>query len=168
MVVPTQRDERLGRVLSAARELPRTLVLLDHFDVVLEHSAIAATLVAGQLDRGLRLVGLSGGEVAPDREVPPPLQRRLRVLAVPAMDPAATAEVLRRRLASHPLAAEVELAPGLLPLLIRAANRKPGANPGAALDLLDGLLAQAAWSRAALVGPDDLWHLLSVIEEPSS
>jgi hypothetical protein len=160
MLFRQQQDERVGRVLDAALELEKTLLLFDQFDAVFEMSDIAGALLARALERGLKLIGIARGQFELDHvETMLSLQRRLRPVCLPPMDRGETIGVLRGRLAGHPLAARVELSAGLIPAIACAAERRPGANPGAALDLLDALLAQAAWSGAAVIGPDDLLHL---------
>ena len=82
------------------------------------------------------------------------------------MDRTETIGVLQRRLAGHPLAARVELSAGLTAAIAYAAERRLGANPGTALDILDALLSRAAWSGAVVIGPDDLLYLQPPHEEP--
>jgi hypothetical protein len=161
MLFRPQKDERLGRVLDAAQGMEHALVMLDQFDAVLEQSEICAALMAQHLERGLKLIAVARGEFAFDGgESWLPWQRRLRVVGAPGLGPAEAAEVLRRRLAGHPLAGKIELATGLVPSIVAAAARRPGASPGTAIDLLDALLAQAAWCGATVIGLDDLLHLV--------
>jgi len=58
----------------------------------------------------------------------------------------------------------VELVAGLIPRIVRAASRGLGANPGAAIDLLDALLPRCLVG-VPLVGPDDLLHMLPQSQE---
>ena len=69
--------------------------------------------------------------------------------------------ILLRRLQGHPLRSEVELAPGVLPLVIQHAARRPGANPGAAMGILEGLISRAVFAGQPCISPDDLFHLVS-------
>ncbi len=166
MIFRPQKEERLGHVLDAARSMEHALVLLDHFDTAIEQSAVACALVAQHLNRGLKLIAVThGGFSLEPADAVLPLVRRIRVVRAPELDWQETAGVLRRRLACHPLAAKVELAAGLLASIVRAADRRPGASPGAAIGLLDALLAKAAWSGAAVIGPDDVLHLAPISDD---
>ena len=166
MIFRAQKDERLYSVLDAAFDRKGTLVLLDEFDAAFEQSDIAAGLIARHLDRGLKMIAIARGEFEFSRvETLAPLYRRLHMVYVPPMSPAETIEILNRRLLHHPLVGKVEVATGLVPSIVRAADRLPGANPGAAIQLLDALLSQAAWLNAGVVGLDDLLHFLPPSEE---
>ena len=44
--------------------------------------------------------------------------------------------------------------------MLMLSDLRPGVNPGAALGLLDALLAHARWTGSKFATPDDLYHLL--------
>jgi len=160
-IFPQQRDERLRQVLDLAHARGRTLVLLEQFDLVVRRSETAACLIAEYVDRGLKLTGIARSDYAPrDLAHCDLLARRAEpvVLAEPAAEE--QREIVGRRLSEHPLAKRVEVAPEVVPAVLMLARLRPGANPGAALALLDAGLVRAAWSGTSLLGPDDFYDLV--------
>jgi hypothetical protein len=160
-IFPQQRDERLRQILELAHARRGALVVLEQFDLVARHSETAACLIADYVDRGIRLVGIARSEFTPiDLEHCDVLARRAEPVVLDAPQPAEEREIVLRRLQTHPLANRVEVAPEVVPAVLLLARLRPGANPGAALSLLDAGLARAAWSSAPLLGPDDLYDLV--------
>jgi len=160
-IFPPQRDERLRQVLESAHARPRTLVVLEQFDLVVRHSETAACLIVESVDRGLKLVGIARSEfTSKDLEYCDVLARRAEPVVLGSPEPAEQREILLRRLQSHPLAARIEVAPEVVPTVLLLARLRHGANPGAALSLLDAGLTRAAWSGMPLLSPDDLYGLV--------
>lgn len=161
-----QRDEQMQRVMEALLVQKETLVVLEQFDLVLARSKIAAALLADALDRGLKLIAVAGPGFSPKTiDGDGPLARRLEVVTVEESGPEETMAILRRRLRQHPLAKQVELAPEGLAAVRALARRRPGANPGAALGLLEAVLAHTAWAGQKCAGPDDVYYLVREEEE---
>ncbi len=160
-IFPQQRDERLRQVLEMAHARRGALVVLEQFDLVARHSETAACLIAEYVDRGIRLVGIARSAFSPgDLEHCDVLARRAEPVVLDAPEPAEQREIVLRRLRAHPLAKRVEVAPEVVSAVLLLARLRPGANPGAALSLLDAGLARAAWCSAPLLGPDDLYDLV--------
>jgi len=106
MIFRAQKDERFRRVLDAAQRMER-------------RSSCSASSMRCSCNRilpppdrppiraGLKLIAVARTEFELDRgEALLPLQRRLRIIRIPPMEAADTAEVLNRRLSRHPLAAK--------------------------------------------------------------
>lgn len=160
-VFPPQRDERLRQVLELAHARPGTLVVLEQFDLVVRHSETASCLIVESVDRGLKLVGIASSEFTPkDLESCDVLARRAEPVVLGPPEPGEQRDILLRRLRSHPLTAQVEVAPEVVPTVLLLARLRHGANPGAALALLDAGLTRAAWSGMPLLSPDDLYGLV--------
>jgi ATP-dependent Clp protease ATP-binding subunit ClpA len=160
-IFPPQRDERLRQVLELAHARPRTLVVLEQFDLVVRHSDTAACLIAEYIDRGLKLVAVARSEFTPkDLEYCDVLARRAEPVLLGAPEPEEQRQIVLRRLQSHPLAKRLEVAPEVVPTVLLLARLRYGANPGAALSLLDAGLTRAAWSGTPLLCPDDFYGLV--------
>ena len=160
-IFPPQRDERLRQVLELAHARPRALVVLEQFDLVVRHSDTAACLIADSVDRGLKLVAIARSDFTPkDLEYCDVLARRAEPVVLGAAEPAEQREIVLRRLQTHPLAQRLEVAPEVVPTVLLLARLRFGANPGAALSLLDAGLTRAAWSGTPLVTPDDFYDLV--------
>jgi len=161
-IFPPQRDERLRQVLELAHTRPRTLVILEQFDLAVRHSDTAACLIADYVDRGLKLVAIARSEFTPkDLESCDVLARRAEPVLLGPPEPEEQRQIVLRRLESHPLAKRLEVAPEVVPTVLLLARLRYGANPGAALSLLDAGLTRAASSGTPLLSPDDFYGLVS-------
>jgi hypothetical protein len=162
-----ERDERLRQALEAILTGPTSVVILEQFDLVLVQSEVAGSLVADAIDRGLMLVAVARPAAArASLKRQPALRRRLEPVAIRPPAPEELARIIRQRAHGHPLAGCVELAPAVLPLVASLSRRRPGANPGAALGLLEAAIHGAAFAGRACVGPDSIYHL-TARKEPS-
>jgi hypothetical protein len=160
------KDNRLHRAFQLVWEMGRTLVVIEQFDMLLNHTDVAGPLLAGWLDRGLKLIGVGHPEFSPEEiKQYPLLHRRIEVISLQSAKPAEVKPILMERLAHHELADDVEVAPEVVSAVIRSSADRPGGNPGAALGLLEAVLAQAAWSKEKLAGPDDLFHFVGRLED---
>jgi len=157
-----QRDERFRQLLDALLTHQDTLLILEQFDLLLTRSEVGAALITDGLDRGLRLLAVARPKLSPQAINPEsPLARRLEFVPVVEPEPEEVEQILRRRLQQHRLAQQVEITPEALAAVRVLAQRRPGANPGAALGLLEAVLAHAAWAGQKCAGPDDVYHLVT-------
>jgi ATP-dependent Clp protease ATP-binding subunit ClpC len=156
-----QRDDRLRHILHALESLPRTLVLVEQFDLLLNHTEVTGSLLSDALDRGMKAVGV----MRPDRAVRDvesagPLIRRIEPVFLDEPEAQEVQTILTERLRQHPLTRQIEVTPEVVPTVLRLAHHRPGANPGAAVGLLDAVLAHVRWAGADLATPDDVYHLV--------
>jgi ATP-dependent Clp protease ATP-binding subunit ClpA len=157
-----ERDERLRQALEALCQATGAVAIFEEFDLVLVRSEAAAPLVADALDRGLKLIAVARPEFRPQvLKGQSPLRRRLDVVPIAPPEPDELVPILRRRLAVHGLAGQVELAPTVLPLVADLSARRSGANPGAAIGLLEAAINRAAFEGRRCIGPDDIYHLVA-------
>jgi hypothetical protein len=163
MIFPPQRDERLGKALEAALHAGDVLVVLEQFDLALGQSRVAASLAADALDAGLKMIvvadenGWREGGAQHDE-----LRRRVQNLPPAPLPMEEIGMILQARMDEHPLAEQVEAAPGLLPTVIKQAHWMPGENPSAALGLLEAVLTRASRESRTLIGPDDVYHVVDL------
>jgi hypothetical protein len=157
-----ERDDRLRLVVEAVLGQTGTLVLLEQADLALVKSEIAQGVLADALDAGLNLIAVARPEFTP-QWLPPgsTLERRLELVPVPAPDTAEMGVLLNQVLREHPMTRARQIAPEVVAAVLTLAGRRPGANPGAALGLLEAVLNQAAWNARPRVGPDDVFHLVT-------
>ena len=157
-----QRDDRLRHILQVLPSMQRTLVLIEQFDLLLNNTEVAESLISDCLDReGTMLIGvMRADESIHDIEKSIPLLRRIQPLQVDEPNPEEVKTILDERLSRHPLADEIEVAPEVVPTVMLLAHQQPGANPGAAVGLLDSLIAHVKWSGSKMATPDDVYHLV--------
>jgi hypothetical protein len=161
-----QRDDRLRHILHVLPNMQRTLVLIEQFDLLLNSTEVAVSLITECLDRGTRLIGvMRADESIYDVETSISLLRRIQPLHVGEPEPEEIRTILDERLSRHPLAEHIEIAPEVVPAVMMLAHLRPGANPGAAVGLLDSLLAHVKWSGSKLATPDDVYHLVQPDQE---
>jgi hypothetical protein len=156
-----QRDDRLRHILHVLPSLRRTLVLVEQFDFLLNNTEVTECLICDCLDRGTKLVGVMRPDVS-IHEVgsAASLLRRLQPLRLDEPEPHEVRAILGERLRGHPLAGRIQVAPEVLPAVMKLAHLRPGANPGAAVGLLDALLTHVHWTGSDLATPDDVYHLV--------
>ncbi len=161
-----ERDERLRQTLTALEQAdPRrqVLVIVEQFDLTLIQSEVAAGLLADALDAGLRLVAVARpGFALKALRGAAQLRRRMEPIEVCAMSAEETLAIVRQRWTTHPLFSQLELAADLPRLIVSLAEQRPGVAPGAALGLLDAVVRRAALVGQSHIGPDDLYHLVSL------
>ena len=162
------RDHQLAAVLRFLLDDPDRVVVIEHVDYLFDRSLVAAALVADALDQGLRAIGVASCygeelEIGDHKG----LRRRLDPVFVPNLDSTEVDDIVQRRLATHPLAARLEVAPDVLPAVVRLSRNGWGAQPGGALSLLEAVLMHAAWVRRKCIGPDDVYHLCTAEAEPA-
>jgi hypothetical protein len=157
-----ERDERLEQILMGLLPVRNCLVVLEQFDLALLRSDVAATLLAEALDRGLKVIAVARPEFqfAPIRSSAM-LRRRLEMVPLRPADLHDTASIVQRRLNQHVKEVPLDIPPKLVELIVELSRRRPGANPAAALGLLEAVLARASLGRAACLGPDDVYHFVS-------
>jgi ATPase family protein associated with various cellular activities (AAA) len=156
-----ERDERLRQILDLLLTRKKTLVLLEQADLALMRSEIAHALFADGLDRGLRIIGIARPEFTPEwLAAGCSLERRVELVAVRQPEIAELRRLLEQHLQEHPLVKNRELADAVIPAVLTLAKRRPGANPAAALGLLDAVLNHAEWCERQCIGPDDVFHLI--------
>src|SRR6516162_442033 len=156
-----ERDERLRQILDLLLARKKTLVLLEQADLALMRSEIAHALFADGLDRGLHIIGIARPEFTPEwLTAGCSLERRVELVPVRQPEIAELRHLLEQHLEEHPLAKQRELAEAIIPAVLTLAKRRPGANPAAALGLLDAVLNHAAWTERQCIGPDDVFHLI--------
>jgi ATP-dependent Clp protease ATP-binding subunit ClpA len=156
-----QRDDRLRHILQALPGLPRTLVLAEHFDFFLNNTEVSECLLSDCLDRGTKIIGVMRPDVSiSEVESAVSFLRRIRPVHLDEPEPEEVKAILAERLRRHPLAAQIEVAPEVLSTVLMLARLRPGANPGAAVGLLDALLAHVKWASVNLATPDDVYHLV--------
>lgn len=159
-VFMADRDERLRHALDALVEAPKTLVILEQFDLAIAKSPAANSLLADGLDRGMKLIAVTRAEFQPKRlRTGAALERRLEPLFVRPMELEETARAVQQRLKAHDLSRSIEVSPEIVPLIVEFSDGRPGANPGAALGLLEAVVSRAAFTGQQFVGPDDVFHL---------
>ena len=161
-------DRQLAGMLRLLLDDPDRVVVIEHVDYLFDKLLVAAALLADALDQGLRAIGIAscyGAEL--DIGDHKGLRRRLDPVFVPNLEPTEVDDIVQRRLAAHPLAARLEVAPDVLPAVVRLSRNGWGAQPGAALGLLEAVLMHAAWVRRMCVGPDDVYHLCTAEAEPA-
>jgi hypothetical protein len=162
------RDQQLAGTLRLLLDDPDRVIVIEHVDYLFDRSLVAAALVADALDQGLRAIGVAScyGEELEigDHQG---LRRRLDPVFVPSLEPTEVDDIVQRRLATHPLAVRLEVAPDVLPAVVRLSRNGWGAQPGGALGLLEAVLMHAAWVRRKCVGPDDVYHLCTAEAEPA-
>lgn len=156
-----QRDERLRQTLETALTLEETLVVIEQFDLAIGRSETAQALLADGLDRGLRVIGITRAEFSPEPWAEcPTLLRRLEFLCLEEANVSDVRDILLHRLEGHLASHPLEVAPEVVPTVLMLAPLRPGTNPGAAVGLLEAVLAHAAYSPSAMATPDDLYHLV--------
>jgi hypothetical protein len=160
-----QRDDSLRQTLQATRRAPRQVLLLEQFELACGNSPVAASLLTDALDGGLRLIAIATPGFTLGLKRFPTLLRRLQPLWISGLEPAEVLPLLERRLAAAPEARRLAIREEVLPVILRLTDRQSTANPGAALALLDAVLAHAAWSGATCLGPDEVYH---VAQTPTS
>ena len=153
-----ERDERLRQTLEALLMRSRPLAILEQVDLALTKSETAAALLADAIDRGLRLITVARPGFSLRHVRSAALLRRLEPVRVGPPEEGELTEILARLWADHPLAAEVELSPDVLPLVAALSKRRPGGNPGAAIGLHEAVAASAAFGGRRCAGPDDVYH----------
>ncbi|MBW3598099.1 MAG: hypothetical protein KY475_12575 [Planctomycetes bacterium] len=163
MIFPPQRDERLGKAFEAALHAGDVLVVLEQFDLALGQSRVAASLAADALDAGLKMIVMAdeagwmeGGSQCDE------LYRRVQPILPHSLPMEEIGMILKGRFDEHPFGEKVEPAPELLTTVIKQSHWMPGDNPGAALGLLEAVLARAALDGRKLVGPDDVYDAVDV------
>ena len=166
MIFPPQRDERLGKAFEAALHAGDVLVVLEQFDLAIGSSRVSASLTADALDAGLKMIAvadeaiwLEGGSQCDE------LRRRVQPIPLKPLPMEEIGMILKGRLDEHPFGEKVEAAPELLTTVIKQSHAMPGENPGAALGLLEAVLARAALDRRKVIGPDDVYDALYLYGE---
>jgi hypothetical protein len=167
-VFTAERDERLRLTLHALARSPGTLLVVEQFDLLLAKSDTASSLLSDALDQGSPLIAVARPELQRRGLNAAQLRRRLEVVVVRPPESAEVVSILRRRLEQHPLADQVEVSPQVLPMAVRVSARRSGANPGAALGVLDALLSRAVYAERRCIGPDDVFHLVPQKDESRS
>jgi hypothetical protein len=161
-----ERDERLRQILDLLLGRKKILVLLEQADLALMRSEIAHALFADGLDRGLRIIGIARPEFTPEwLAAGCSLERRVELVPVAQPEPGEMRRLLEQHVRAHPLAKGREIAGEVIPAILTLAGRRPGANPAAALGLLDAVLNHADWSDRYCIGPDDVFHWIDNDEE---
>jgi len=156
-----ERDERLRQILDLLLGHKKTLVLLEQADLALMRSEIAHALFADGLDRGLRIIGVARPEFTPEwLAAGCSLERRAELVQVGQPEAPELCHLIEQHLKGHPLAKGRELAAEVVPTILALSSRRPGANPAAALGLLDAVLNHAHWADRQCIGPDDVFHLI--------
>ena len=72
-----------------------------------------------------------------------------------------TVAIVQRCLKHHALAGKLDVPFNLASLIVELSPRRSGANPAAALGLLEAVLTRAALEENTCVGPDDVYHFVS-------
>jgi hypothetical protein len=156
-----ERDERLRETLDSLAQIGGALVILEQFDLVLSRSVVAASILSGFVDSGIRVIGVARAEFSPNRlKRCSQLRRRIEPCVLLPADHADVAEILRRRWAGHSLADQIELSQNVLPLVNKYSSGRLGVNPGSAIGLFEAVLNRADFSGQRCVGPDDVFHLV--------
>lgn len=156
-----ERDERLRSTLGSLLEIEQALVILEQFDLVLSRSVVAASLLSDCLDRGAKIIGVARAEFSSvSAKRASQLQRRIEPCLLTTPDRHDVAEILRRQWAEHPLHDQLELSPHVLSLVSEHSQHRVGANPAAAIGLLEAVINRAAFSGRRCVGGDDVFHLV--------
>jgi len=146
-------DAALMRLLDDAAQRDGALLLVRDLDACLTGSPIGHCLLAGALDRGLRMFATVRSETALARlRDDEATARRLVAVYVPPPETAQTIDVLRR-LAE---AGEIEVSESAIEAAVRITDGQGAAQPGAAVGLLGAALAEAAWAGRSRLGPDDV------------
>jgi AAA+ superfamily predicted ATPase len=160
-VFPTERDERLRFALEAIVEWNQAVVIVEQFDLALARSHAAAALVANFLDRGLQLIAVTRPGFRPHRRsTDGQLRRRVELVMTRPPEDRELVTLLRRHVAVHPMAKQFDVPEQLYSLIVRASSHRTGANPGAALGVLDALISRAVLGDSPCIGPDDVFHLV--------
>lgn len=163
MIFPPQCDERLGKTLDAALHAEHVLLVLEQFDLLLGHSRVAAALVADALDAGLKMIAVADEVPWRDGAAPwPELRHRVQIVPPVPLSQEEVGMILKARLDEFTQTEPLEAAPELLTVVLKQAAWMPGQNPGAALGLLEAVLAHAALEGRVLIGPDDVYHAIQV------
>jgi ATP-dependent Clp protease ATP-binding subunit ClpA len=156
-----QRDDRLRHILQVLPSLERTLVIVEQFDFLLNNTEVTESLLSDCLDRGTKLIGVMRSDLT-IYEVASAVSFLRRIQPVHLDEPEAheVKTILSERLSQHPLADQIEIMPDVLPAVMMLAHLRPGANPGAAVGLLDALLAHVKWSDTKMATPDDVYYIV--------
>lgn len=155
-----ERDERLRSTLDSLLQIDEALVILEQFDLILSRSSAAASILSDCLDQGARIIAVARAEFSPGAKRSPQLQRRVEPCVLLPPDHRDLADILRRQWSEHPLQNQLELSPHVLPLVNEHSRQRVGANPAAAIGLLEAVLHRAAFAGRRCVGGDDVFHLV--------
>jgi hypothetical protein len=155
----SQRDACLQELLEAISEFPDTLLLIEQYQLAVGQSQTGASLLAAALDQGLRMIAVASPGLPLGMNSATELLRRVESIRVPTFDSCDVGALLKARLARHPAADKLEIAPEVLSTVMRVAEQRPGADPGAALGLLEAVLSDCKCRGVQCVGPDDVYGI---------
>jgi hypothetical protein len=164
-IFQAQRDDCLRETLKQVRDLPDTLIVMEHFELACCASPVAASLICDALDNGLRMIAIVNPGGAKHVTRYGALTRRLEPIRIPPLEPVDLQQLLEDHAATHSVEGEIEVSPEVLPVVIELAQRRRGANPGSALSLMDAVVTHATWADAKCVGPDDVYHVVQASPE---
>ncbi len=146
-------DAALMRLLDAAADRDGSLLLVRDLDACLTGSPISHCLLAGALERGLRMFATVRSETALARlRDDEATARRVVAVYVPPPETAQTIDVLRRLAEAN----EIEVSEPAIEAAVRMTDGQGASQPGAAVGLLGAALAEAAWAGRSQLGPDDV------------
>jgi hypothetical protein len=153
-IFPGEMDGALMRLLDDAVQQKDTLFLIQDLDTCLTGSSVSFSLLGSALDRGLHCLATIRYEQSMNRlRADDGMVRRFVGIHVDEPSREELAEVLKQ-LAT---ASSVPVAPAALQTAVKLASTQPGSEPAAAIGLLGGALAEAAWHGSPQVGPDDIF-----------
>ncbi|HUT91341.1 MAG TPA: hypothetical protein VMY37_17715 [Thermoguttaceae bacterium] len=146
-------DAALMRLVEEAADRDGSLLLVRDLDACLTGSPISHCLLAGALDRGLRMFATVRSETALARlRDDEATARRVVAVYVPPPETAQTIDVLKH-LAE---AGQIEVSETAIETAVRITDGQRAAQPAAAVGLLGAALAEAAWAGRSQLDPDDV------------
>ncbi len=153
------RDDRFRRLLNEARQLPRTLLIIEQLDLAMGRSPAVASILCNALDAGVMLLGIARAEVAPGWLAhSKSLEHRSRILPVPGLCRFELQALVHARLAELAEAPHT-VNPQTLSVVIQQGHRHGEGNPGEVVRLFNEVLAISRWRQSDAIGPDDVYFL---------
>jgi hypothetical protein len=153
-IFPGEMDAALMRLLDDAASQRDTLLLIQDLDTCLTGSSVSFSLLCNALDRGLRCLATIRYEQSMARlRADDGIVRRFVGIHVDEPSNEEMAVALKQLATTS----AVEVAPAAIQTAVKLASTQPGGEPAAAIALLGGAMAEAAWHGSPQVGPDDVF-----------